>query len=565
MDDRCRSSVGDGGEVPMSVLYAAPRPRLATTLADLLLSGASAHPERPVLLFPDARLTYVELREKAWRMARAMAALGVAPGDTVGVFMVNAPEQVIAMFATAMLGATVVPINARYRASELGFIATDARLRLIITHDRNRDYVDFAALLHEAFPGLADAVDPLALVLPAAPELRAIVMCGDARQGLVGEDALGPLADLVDDATIARWCDATAIRSIAAIIYTSGTTARPRGAMLTHEALVGHWSAFGRRWGIRPDDVFWVPVPLFHIAAIGPLIATMAHGAAFLSDVYFDAERALEQIEHHRATLLYPTYPPLTESLIAHPDMATRDVSSVRMWLNVAPPDVLRRMAAAFPQAIQLTTYGSTEGGPVTLTAPDEPFEVRIGTCGRPLGGVEVEVIDASGDTVPVGNPGEIIYRGPNCFSGYFRDPEKTAARIQPGGWIHTGDVGKLDADGRLHFLGRVKEMLKVGGENVAPAEVEEYLAGHPAVKLVQVVGIPDPRLAEVVAAFVELHDGAQASEEELIAFCRGRIASFKVPRVIRVVTEWPMSATKIQRSTLREALLQELGMEVGA
>lgn len=545
--------------------FPAPRARLATTLADVLLTGAAAWPDRPALMFPDGALTYAVLRDEAWRLARAMAALGVAPGDAVGILMLNAPEQVATTFAAAMLGATVVPINARYRSSELAFIAADARLRLIVTHDRNRDYVDFAALLHEALPGLAEAADPRALALPGAGDLRAVLTLGEARPGLIGGDAIDGLAAQTDEAPIARWCGATAIRSIAAIIYTSGTTAHPRGAMLTHEALVGHWSAVGRRWGIRPDDVFWVPVPLFHIAGIGPLVATLAHGAAFSTDAYFDAGRGLAQIEAHRATLLYPTYPPLTESLIAHPDMATRDLSSVRMWLNVAPPDVLRRMDAAFPNAVQLTTYGSTEGGPVTLSAPGETLDQRIGTCGRPMEGVEVSVIDASGAKVPAETPGEIIYRGVNCFSGYFGDPDKTAATIRPGGWIHTGDVGKLGADGRLHFLGRIKEMLKVGGENVAPAEVEELLAGHPAVKLVQVVGIPNARLVEVVAAFVELHDGASASEAELIAFCKGRIASFKVPRVVRTVTEWPMSATKIQRSKLREALLQELGIEDAA
>jgi len=552
-------------KVPDRLAYPVPRARMATTLADLLLSAAAVRPDQPAVVFPYAKLTYAELLSRAWKLARAMAALGVVPGSTVGILMINAPEQVVAMFAAAIVGATVVPINARYRVKELAFVISDAKLQLIVTHDRNRDYVDFVGLLYKALPDLAGAKNPRPLALRSAPDLQAILTIGEERPGVVGGDAVDRLAAEIDDEMIARWCGVTALRSLAAIIYTSGTTAHPRGVMLTHEALVGHWSAVGERWGIRPDDIFWVPVPLFHIAAIGPLIATMAHGGAFLSDSHFEAGTALEQIERHRATLLYPTYPPLTESLIAHPDMSVRDLSSVRLWLNVAPPDVLRRMAEALPQAIQLTTYGSTEGGPVTLTSPDDPFEVRIGTCGRPMPGVEVEVIDAEGASVAPETPGEIIYRGANCFSGYLGDEEKTAATIRPGGWIHTGDLGKLDADGRLHFLGRIKEMLKVGGENVAPAEVEEHLAGHPAVKLAQVVGIPDPRLVEVVAAFVELHDGADADEDELIEFCRGRIASFKVPRIVRLVTNWPMSATKIQRNKLREALIRELGIKDSA
>lgn len=552
----------DNAAVSAQSPYPPARPRLATTLADILLAGAETFPDHTAIRLPTEALSYADLRAKAWAMAKSMAALGAGPGDTVGILMLNATEMVVAIFATAMLGATVVPINARYRANELSWIVADARLRLIITHDRHDDYVDFAALLHEALPGLAEADDSTALALPAFPELRAVLTVGKSRAGLVAGSAIASLAEQVEDARIARWCQATAIRSIAAIIYTSGTTAHPCGAMLTHEALVGHWSLVGRRWGMRPDDIFWVPVPIFHIAGIGPLVSIMAHGGTFLTDSYFDAGRGLAEIERHRATLLYPTYPPLTESLIAHPDLARRDLSSVRLWLNVAPPDVLRRMGEALPQAVQLTTYGSTEGGPVTLSSPEDSLESRINTCGLPMEDAEVAVIDATGKRVPPGTPGEIIYRGANCFSGYFANPEKTASTIRVGAWIHTGDLGRLDRKGRLQFLGRIKEMLKVGGENVAPAEVEEHLSSHPAVKLVQVVGIPDPRLVEVVAAFVELHEGMTASEEELIAFCRGRIASFKVPRLVRHVSEWPMSATKIQRGKLREALLSELGIE---
>ncbi len=556
------NAAGDNPAGPEKAPYPPARLRLATTLADILLSGAEAFPDRVAIQLPDEGLSYAELRKRAWHMARAMAALGARPGDTVGILMLNAAEMVTAIFATAMLGATVVPINARYRANELSWIVADARLRLIVTHDRHDDYVDFAALLHEALPGLAESTDPTALSLTAVPELRAVLTVGKGRAGLVDGSTIESLAEKTEDARIADWCRATAIRSIAAIIYTSGTTAHPCGAMLTHEALVGHWSLVGRRWGMRPDDIFWVPVPIFHIAGIGPLVSIMAHGGTFLTDSYFDAGRGLAEIERHRATLLYPTYPPLTESLIAHPDMAHRNLSSVRLWLNVAPPDVLRRMGEALPQAVQLTTYGSTEGGPVTLSSPDDSLESRINTCGLPMEDAEVAVIDALGEHVSPGMSGEIIYRGANCFSGYFANPEKTEATIRRGGWIHTGDLGRLDSDGRLQYLGRIKEMLKVGGENVAPAEVEEHLSSHPAVKLVQVVGIPDPRLVEVVAAFVELHEGMEASEDDLIAFCRGRIASFKVPRLVRRVTEWPMSATKIQRGKLREALLKELGIE---
>jgi len=231
--------------------------------------------------------------------------------------------------------------------------------------------------------------------------------------------------------------------------------------------------------------------------------------------------------------------------------------------LNVAPPDDLRAIQAAIPGCAQITLYGSTEGGPVTMNHVDDDAESRAATNGHPLPGVELRIVDpVSGEEMPLGAPGEILYRGHNTFSGYLNDADKTAASIDGQGWIHTGDLGSLTDDGALRFTGRVTEMLKVGGENLAPAELEEFLAGHRSVKLVQVVGIPDERLVEVPVAFVELIDEEEISAEELIAYCRDRIASYKVPRMIRIVTEWPMSSTKIQRSKLREQLLSELGLE---
>jgi fatty-acyl-CoA synthase len=291
----------------------------------------------------------------------------------------------------------------------------------------------------------------------------------------------------------------------------------------------------------------WAPCPLFHLGAIGPMLACASARAAFLSDTFFEPARALALITAERATHLYPAYPPITQALLAAPCFAEADLSSARAMLNVAPPDTLKAMQAALPQAIQVSLYGSTEGGgAITYNSLGEDLETRTTTCGLPLPGCEVRI----------GADGEILVRSFGLFEGYLNDAEKTAAAFDADGWYRTGDRGELDADGRLKFLGRLKDMLKVGGENVATAEVEAVLMTHPAVLLAAVIGVPDERLEEVPAAFVELRAGARATPEELAAHCEGRLARFKVPRHVRLVTDWPMSATKIQKGVLREQFL---------
>jgi len=520
--------------------------RRGRSFAQMLVEAATRWPHNEALVIAGIRWDYSELLRQAARHAVALRRLGVRPDDHVGVLLPNSVEFVAAFFGTSMIGATIVPFNTRFKADELAYVIADSAPRVIVTTDAINDYVDLPELLLSA-----SAISASTYAAPTADAPALVALGSTEYAGVIGEAEYFDAADAAADlpATPARY---------SAVVYTSGTTSRPRGALLTPAAFE-HWSRCGALWEITSEDRFWDPCPLFHIAAIGPLVWTIDSGAAFISDTYFDPGRALAQIEAERATLLYPTYPPIMRSLMTHESLSTTDLSAVRAFLNVAPPDDLRAMQAAIPHAAEISLYGSTEGGPVTMHSVADPEEYRMATNGRATAGVTVAVFDAAtGRSLPVHEVGEIRYRGPNTFSGYLNDPEKTAASLDAQGWVHTGDGGWLDHDGTLHYVGRVNDMIKVGGENVAPAEVEEVLGTHPAVKLCQAVGIPDERLVEVVAAFVELVPGATAEESELLAFARERMAKYKVPRVIRVVTEWPMSATKIQRGKLRELLIAE-------
>ncbi len=534
----------------------------AITIGDLLLQSAALHADRDAVVHPDERLTYAELAARAQQFARGLIGIGIEPGEHVGVLMANSPDCLAAIYGVALAGAVLVPINTRYRAAELPYVVANADLAVILTSDRIDDYVDLLGLLADSLPGLGEGADPRRLQPAEAPELRSVVVLGARRSpGTVPEQEFLELGAHVDDAALERRRLGVRVRATALILYTSGTTSKPRGCLLTHEALVRCWTEIAAIYAMTAEDRLWAPCPLFHLAGIGPMLMCAATGAANLSDAHFEADRALELLAGERATILYPAYPPITQAILTHPRFSADALSSARAILNVAPPDTLRQMQAALPHVTQLSLYGLTEGGgPVTNNRMHDDLGVRVETVGNPVAGAEVRIVDPQTRLdLQVGAEGEIAIRGVSLCDGYHRDPEKTAAQFDRAGWYYTGDRGSLDGDGRMRFIGRLKDMLKVGGENVAPAEVEAQLALHPAVKLAQVVGIPDERLVEVVAAFVELRPGASATAEELIGHCRGQIASFKIPRYVRFVTEWPMSATKVQKEPLRQRLIEEL------
>lgn len=537
-------------------------------LADMLLRAWDRAPEKEALVFPTGRKSYDEVVRSAVLRARGLIGLGIRSGDHVGILLPSGIEFVETLFAVAMIGGVSVLMNARYQAPEMAYVTVNADLAAIVTNSESDEFVDFAGRLAQAFPQLSDNHDPLSLALADAPRLRRLILFGGKQAaGFVDQAAFDRAASKIDDETVHRARLGVRLRDTCMILYTSGTSANPKGCLLSHEAICREASNLAcNRWAFTADERVWSPMPLFHIAAMLAMIGAVEAGGTFIGQPHFEPGESLRQIEAERATMLFLPFVTFHQAMIAHPDWDRTDMGSVRLMNSCfcqMPQAVGDAYRAKMPQALQVGTFGMTEASGIVATGGyDMDPELGFRTLGYPLAGVSVRIADLETQAdLPAGQRGEVLVKGYNLLDGYYRDPVKTAEALDADGWYHTGDIGSLDEHGHLYFHGRFKDMLKVGGENVAAAEVEAVLAAHEGVQLAQVVGLPDARLAEIPAAFVERCNGSKVSEADLIAFAKTRVASFKVPRHIRFVDEWPMSASKIQKFKLRQTLMRELGL----
>jgi fatty-acyl-CoA synthase len=532
----------------------------AVTIGDLV-DRAASRALGDALIFPDGRATYAELAEATDTWARALVALGVRPGDKVGILMPNCVDFATAFAAAAKIGAVSVPVNARFKAHELSHVVEHADVRILLSAAGPAGSVDFPALLEEVFPEVGGQ-DPAALQLGAAPRLRQLVHVNGERPGFLTREGFLDRADEVALDDVRTLQQRVAIRDIAMLMYTSGTTAKPKGCLQTHEALVRHGATVIRdRFRMVPEDRFWDALPLFHIGGVTPMLGCLGAGVAFSHAGHFDPTVALRMLQEERITVAYPAFDLIWLAILDHPDYPEADLSRIRLVMSITTPERLRDLQRRTPHAAYVTSFGATEcASHLTLPLPDAPEEVRMATLGPCLPGMEMRIVDleTGADCAP-GFVGEILFRGYARFEGYYKDPQVTAAAIDAEGWFHTQDLGAVREDGNLLYHGRLKDMLKVGGENVACIEVEDFLVRHPAVNIAVVTGVRDTRYDEVPAAFVQVAPGATLTEEELIEFCVGRIATYKVPRYLRIRTEWPMSGTKIQKFVLREELEAEL------
>ena len=519
--------------------------------------GAEEHPDRPLLTMPDGSWSYREIYEDSLEVARGLVGLGVVPGDHVGALIPNSPELLAAMFGSALVGAVFVPINARYRVQELGYVIANADIKVILTSDLLDEHVDFSAILRQALPSIPDQHAPERLHLPEAPKLEHIAMLrGGRRPGFIDR------ADFDRRAAAATPAEPFPAepgpRDPVCILYTSGTTADPKGCVISHEALTrGCRAKVTERLDPGEGDVHWSAGPLFHIGSLQVFLGALTTGGSYLTDRRFDPAAAFALMRDHKVVHAWPWFPAVIQDIMALEEFDPEALRSMRTLMLSWPEPLRLAVQDLFPWIKLFGACGMTEtAGSYATNGKDDTRQERAADNGIPFEGVEVKVVDPeTGEDLGFGRSGELLVRGYQVMDGYYNDPEKTAAAIDADGWFHTGDVYSRGVTGQLTFRTRLKDMLKVGGENVAAVEIEAALMRLPEVRTAEVVGLADARLDEVPVAYVELEPGFDVAAEELIAHCRGSIASYKVPRQIHFIEPggWPMSATKVNKNVLRE------------
>jgi acyl-CoA synthetase (AMP-forming)/AMP-acid ligase II len=510
----------------------------ADTVPALLRAAAAAYPDAEAVVDGGVRLSFAGLRAEVGRMAGALIGAGVGPGDPVAVWAPNSYRWIVSQLAIASAGAVLVPLNTRFKGAEAAYILNRSRAVLLLTAGN---------FLGQDYRRLLAGED--------LPYLRATVpLDDDAAWGefLEGGDVAGAerrAGEVEKDA----WLD---------LLFTSGTTGRPKGVRSRHGDSLRSFRYYARNLGMRPGDRYLLVNPLFHtFGSKAGVLAALTVGATVFPVPTYDPAAAAALIARERITVL-PGPPTIYHSLLQLPEETRTQLGSLRLAVTGAaavPVELLRRMREELGFEVVLTAYGLTEAiGLVTMCREGDPPEVVSATSGRAIPGVEVRTVDGEGRPVPAGQPGEIVVRGYPVMDGYFEDPEATAEVLDADGWLHTGDVGVLDGDGGLRITDRMKDMFIVGGFNAYPAEIEAVLVEAPGVAQAAVIGVPDERLGEVGAAFVVARRGEQVDPEAVIAFARERLANYKVPRSVEVVAELPVNAGgKVMKHVLRQQALE--------
>jgi len=532
------------------------------TFGSLADTMAERFGDREALVFGDDRYTFSDVRDRIDAVAKGLIALGVGHGDHVALWMMNRPEWIFCMYALARIGAVQVPVNTRFRTNDLAYLLKQSDTRYLITHDVSGP-VDYLGMVREVvkLPELGEDIAD-----PEFPELRGTVILGaSGHTGCVGFEDLIARGASVEETTLRARIDAVDPDDPVFIMYTSGTTGFPKGVMHNHIMLrLIEERAF--RLGVTENDTILNYLPLFHLFSYseGALLSMLTGARQILTEV-FDAEESIRQIEREKVTLLngFDTH---LKDLSEAQEKLHGNLASLRCGLFAAGMQssvgICRKAAETLAPLITVTGYGMSEMGAGTLVGSlGDTLEQRTESSGYCAPGYEVRIIDPeTRQEQPVDVPGEIVMRGYGLMLGYYNKPEATAASYDEDGWFHTGDTGHRRADGYIRFLGRYKDMLKVGGENVDPMEVEGLLLQTAGIQQVAVVGLPDERLAEVPVAFVQRRTGAEISADEVIGACRGKVATFKIPRHVLFVDEFPMTASgKIKKAELREQAKRDL------
>ena len=497
--------------------------------------NAEIRPSAIAVVCGNEAVTHSRLAHMAHSAASYLTDLGIRKGDRIGIFVATPSIDYFALSLGAMqIGAIAACINARFKTRELDHAVTNSGCRILV-HDAR----------------LAEVV-----AQSCAPQQTSILDIDAIRDEWAqeGDNRFLEPSITLDPDTPAR------------IIYTSGTTAMPKACLHTHGAMLHQAFSVSERIELAPEDRFWTPLPLFHTGGWTPFLASQAAGATLVHAGFFEPSSALRQIKDKKCTILFPSFETIWMQVLTHPDFKAEDLPDARLVLNVGVPERLEIMQNMLPHAPQVSNTGCTEvGGFLCIGKAEDSLTSRCETAGKLLSGMEAKIVDPdTGQEVPDDELGELLVRGPACLSEYYGDVDATRNAIDSEGWFRTGDLLRRSKDGDFSFVSRIKDMLKVGGENVAAAEIEGHLLGHSAVLIAAVVSVPDSYYGEVPAAFIQTMPGMPLSEQDIFDFCSGKIANFKIPKYVRFIEEWPMSGTKIRKVDLREIMLSSLEQPAG-
>jgi fatty-acyl-CoA synthase len=545
---------------------------IADTLGRVLETQVARHPDKEFMVYPDRnlRFTYAEFDRRANALAKGLLAIGLAKGDHLGIWATNVPDWLTLLFATAKIGVVAVTVNTAYRIHELEYLVKQSDIRALCLIDGFRDS-DYVAMINELVPELKSC-ERGRLQSARFPRLESVIFIGpEKHRGMYNTQELLLLGSHTSDEELARASASLACHEVINMQYTSGTTGFPKGVRLTHHNILNNGFHIGERQKFTAADRLCLTVPLFHcFGLVLGVMAILTHGATLVILESFDPLLALASVQKERCTALYGV-PTMFIAELNHPMFGMFNLSSLRTGIMAGSPcpmEIMKRVIADMRCRDITIAYGLTEGSPVmTQTSTEDPIEMRVSTVGQRLPGIEVRIVNPETNIeVSPGTQGEVVCRGYNVMKGYYQMPEATAQAIDADGWLHSGDLGTMDANGYFKITGRIKDTIIRGGENISPREIEEFLLRMEGVRDIQVAGVASPKYGEEVGAFVIKKDGAAITEEDVRDFCRGKIANFKVPRYVYFVDTYPMTASgKIQKYKLRELgvrLLQERGVE---